>query len=263
VLKRIAAFVENQEDLKSKVVGSLAYPVFLAFAGFSVVAVLMVFFIPKFEPIFEKLKEKGQMPDITTFLLSVSHFHGGYWWLLSGGVLAAFVGYRRWAATPDGLQKERRGDLEDVHRELAQLRQRRGTGAKAGERSAHPEAAQLGQQEVTLPAERGELVLDRPHPLSQLAHSAVELGGIELRQVFVHRRKTLSLVLGPAVAKPGVEREVIDHLQAATGENGIPNAAVPIATPARVGPSDIATPRTAPVIATAPARPRGGTIETM
>ncbi len=102
VLKRVAAFVENQEDLKSKVIGSLAYPVFLAFAGFGVVTVLMVFFVPKFEPIFDKLKEKGQMPDITTFLLMVSHFLGGYWWLISGGAIASFIGYRQWSSTPAG-----------------------------------------------------------------------------------------------------------------------------------------------------------------
>src|SRR5262249_17374734 len=34
VLKRIATFTEQQEDLKAKVVGALAYPVFLAIVGF-------------------------------------------------------------------------------------------------------------------------------------------------------------------------------------------------------------------------------------
>src|SRR5262245_45636431 len=52
VLKRIANFVEHQEDLKAKVVGSLAYPVFLAFAGLLVVTILMLFFVPKFEKVF-------------------------------------------------------------------------------------------------------------------------------------------------------------------------------------------------------------------
>lgn len=74
VLKRVALFVENQEDLKAKVVGSLAYPVFLACAGAVVVTVLMTFFIPKFEPIFAKLREKGEMPDITLVLMGVSNF---------------------------------------------------------------------------------------------------------------------------------------------------------------------------------------------
>ncbi|MFM8274144.1 MAG: type II secretion system F family protein [Gemmata sp.] len=102
VLKRIALFVEHQEDLKSKVVGSLAYPVFLAFAGFGVVTVLMVFFVPKFESIFEKLKEKGEMPDITSLLLEVSHFIQNYWWLVIGGAAAALFAYRWWSRTPRG-----------------------------------------------------------------------------------------------------------------------------------------------------------------
>jgi general secretion pathway protein F/type IV pilus assembly protein PilC len=102
VLKRVAMFVENQEDLKSKVIGSLAYPVFLAFAGACVVAVLMMFFVPKFESIFEKLKEKGEMPQITSLLLWVSHFLQNYWWLLLNGAVVAFILYRKWVATPGG-----------------------------------------------------------------------------------------------------------------------------------------------------------------
>ncbi len=102
VLKRIASFVENQEDLKSKVIGSLAYPVFLAGAGGLVVTVLMVFFVPKFEPIFEKLKEKGEMPEITTFLLTISHSLRAYWWLVILGAVGTMVAYRKWVATPGG-----------------------------------------------------------------------------------------------------------------------------------------------------------------
>lgn len=74
VLKRIAVFVENQEDMKSKVVGSLAYPVFLAIAGFMVLNVLVIFFVPKFEKVFDKLKEKGELPTVTTLLIGLSHF---------------------------------------------------------------------------------------------------------------------------------------------------------------------------------------------
>lgn len=102
VLKRVAAFVEHQEDLKAKVVGSLAYPVFLAGAGSMVVVVLMVFFVPKFETIFEKLKEQGNMPGITTALLTVSNFMIGYWWLLLLGMVGALWGFRAWAKTPSG-----------------------------------------------------------------------------------------------------------------------------------------------------------------
>ena len=58
VLKRIADFTEHQEDLKAKVIGALAYPVFLAVVGFVVLNVLVIFFVPQFEPIFEQAAKR-------------------------------------------------------------------------------------------------------------------------------------------------------------------------------------------------------------
>lgn len=74
VLERTAFFVEHQEDLKAKVIGALAYPVFLAIAGFAVLNILVIFFVPQFDPIFEKLKAKGELPVLTTYLMNFSHF---------------------------------------------------------------------------------------------------------------------------------------------------------------------------------------------
>ena len=91
VLKRIANFVEHQEDLKAKVIGALAYPVFLAIAGFSVLNILVIFFVPKFEKIFEKLKEKGELPALTTALMNFSHFLQSWKGILL--VVAMFVGF--------------------------------------------------------------------------------------------------------------------------------------------------------------------------
>jgi general secretion pathway protein F/type IV pilus assembly protein PilC len=103
VLKRIADFTEHQEDLKAKVIGSLAYPVFLAVVGFIVLNVLVIFFVPRFEPIFKKLAEKGELPTITVLLMAISHFLMGWGGLLilisliAGG--AAFIW---WSGTPAG-----------------------------------------------------------------------------------------------------------------------------------------------------------------
>ena len=55
VLRRIANFTEHQEDLKAKVTGAMAYPVFLAVVGFLVLNLLVIFFVPRFKPIFAKL----------------------------------------------------------------------------------------------------------------------------------------------------------------------------------------------------------------
>jgi len=79
VLERVAQFTEQQEDLKSKVVGAMAYPVFLGVAGFTVLNILVIFFVPLFEPIFEKLAELGQLPALTQLLIGTSHLFQNNW----------------------------------------------------------------------------------------------------------------------------------------------------------------------------------------
>ncbi len=88
VLKRTADFVEHQNDLKSKVIGSLAYPTFLAVAGFVVLNALILFVVPTFEGVFEKQKQAGTLPALTQYLLAVSHF-GQSW----PGILTAIAGF--------------------------------------------------------------------------------------------------------------------------------------------------------------------------
>jgi general secretion pathway protein F/type IV pilus assembly protein PilC len=102
VLKRIADFTEQQEDLKAKVVGALAYPVFLAITGFLVLSGLIIFFVPQFEPIFGKLREKGELPFLTIALLATSHFIQGWWWLILGVVGGMIFAFKAFAATEKG-----------------------------------------------------------------------------------------------------------------------------------------------------------------
>ncbi|HEY2787545.1 MAG TPA: type II secretion system F family protein, partial [Fimbriiglobus sp.] len=108
VLKRIAVFVEHQEDLKSKVVGAMAYPAFLAVAMFLVINVLIIFFVPKFEPVFEKLKAKDELPWITEKLIAVSHFQQSWLGLVTGLLCAAgFVGFVMWTRRGGRLWADR------------------------------------------------------------------------------------------------------------------------------------------------------------
>jgi general secretion pathway protein F/type IV pilus assembly protein PilC len=103
VLQRIADFTEHQEDLKAKVIGALAYPAFLAVAGFIVMNILILFFVPRFEPIFKKLEDKDALPFISQMLMGTSHFLMGWGGL---GVLVAVIVagtiYWRWSGTPNG-----------------------------------------------------------------------------------------------------------------------------------------------------------------
>jgi general secretion pathway protein F/type IV pilus assembly protein PilC len=102
VLKRIADFTEHQEDLKAKVVGAMAYPIFLGVVGFIVLNVLIIFFVPRFEPIFEKLRAKDELPWISSALVDTSHFLQSYGLFLLGGLVGLWFLFRRWAATEKG-----------------------------------------------------------------------------------------------------------------------------------------------------------------
>jgi general secretion pathway protein F/type IV pilus assembly protein PilC len=72
VLSRIAAFNEHQEELRGKVTGAMIYPLFLMIVGLGIVTVMMVWFVPEFAAIFERMKDQGTLPWATTTLLSIS-----------------------------------------------------------------------------------------------------------------------------------------------------------------------------------------------
>jgi len=58
--------------------------------------------VPKFEPIFIKLREKGELPELTTLLIATSHFMLDYWWVVAIGSVFAYIAFRNWAKTDVG-----------------------------------------------------------------------------------------------------------------------------------------------------------------
>ncbi len=90
-LERVGTFTELQEDLKGRTISALAYPIFLFGVGSIVITILLVFFVPKFDLMFDRLRDKGQMPWVTDALLSFSRMLQSYGWLLLlaiGGAIA-------------------------------------------------------------------------------------------------------------------------------------------------------------------------------
>ena len=94
-LRRIASFLERQEDLKNRVVGALSYPAFLAAAGLVVTLVLIVFFVPKFSELFTRLQRQGGgLPGPTVALLAISDLLGRYGLPLGVALVGAGVWLR-------------------------------------------------------------------------------------------------------------------------------------------------------------------------
>ncbi len=102
VLQRIADFTDHQEDLKAKVVGAMAYPVFLSVIGTAIVFGLVIFLVPKFEEMFKSQAAKGELPALTIMLLGTSRFLQSNILLILAALAAGWYGLRRWRRTPGG-----------------------------------------------------------------------------------------------------------------------------------------------------------------
>jgi general secretion pathway protein F/type IV pilus assembly protein PilC len=104
-LKRTADFLELQEELKGRIVGAMFYPAFLAVIGSIITVVLIVFFVPKFAELFERLeKEGGGLPLATVILLGLSDFLARYGVLVLVALGAAVYWLRGAAASERGRE---------------------------------------------------------------------------------------------------------------------------------------------------------------
>ncbi|MCS7466585.1 type II secretion system F family protein [Stieleria sp. ICT_E10.1] len=103
-LERVSTFTELQEDLKGRTISALAYPVFLFSVGSLVISGLLVFFVPKFDAMFDRLRQKDEMPWYTESLLSFSTVLQHYGWVLILLVIALIVVIKVQLATEAGKQ---------------------------------------------------------------------------------------------------------------------------------------------------------------
>jgi len=101
-LDRVAQFTEQQDDLKSRIAGVLAYPAFLAVVGTVIVCVLVIFFVPRFEDLFSQLRDQGELPLMTEWLLGLSKGLQHWGWLLAIGLIAVVLVVRARLATDAG-----------------------------------------------------------------------------------------------------------------------------------------------------------------
>ncbi len=101
-LARVAEFTETQDDIKKRTAGALAYPAFLAVVGAIVVVVLMVFFVPKFDGLFQNLRERGELPIMTELVLGTSQFMQRWVLLVLGGLVVAGIALRKWFISESG-----------------------------------------------------------------------------------------------------------------------------------------------------------------
>lgn len=102
VLIRIADFMDQQEEMRSKVTTAMFYPMAMALVGIGVVTLLMVKVVPGIAEMFEG--QGAELPFTTSTLILISKVVANYWWLLIMLGIGAVTGFRKWRATAVGRE---------------------------------------------------------------------------------------------------------------------------------------------------------------
>lgn len=100
VLAQIADFQSREKELKSKVVAALIYPAVLLVLAIAVIIFLLVFFIPRFQLVFQGFN--AELPLITQIIVSISEMIRGYGIFVAGGIAALALVLRGWFKSERG-----------------------------------------------------------------------------------------------------------------------------------------------------------------
>lgn len=103
VLKRLAVMLDSSARLVRKVKSAMTYPSVVLSMALLIAGGLITFIVPVFAEMFSGFGKA--LPGPTQFLVDVSDFIKGYWYLLLGGGALAVVGFRKWHATASGQYK--------------------------------------------------------------------------------------------------------------------------------------------------------------
>lgn len=100
VLAQIADFQSREKELKSKVMTAMLYPSILLVLALGVLAFLMVFFIPRFQKMFDRFG--GSLPLITQIIVGVSDAMRSYGLFVLVGLVLGGLLLRNWFTSEKG-----------------------------------------------------------------------------------------------------------------------------------------------------------------
>lgn len=100
MLDRLAVLSRKQLHVRSAIVGALIYPSLLICVAFGVLALMLLFVLPRFAGLFETLDVK--LPPMTQALMACSEFLQSYWWTLPLVGVGGGLAVRAWIRTEPG-----------------------------------------------------------------------------------------------------------------------------------------------------------------
>jgi general secretion pathway protein F len=103
VLERLADYTESREQLRSRTLSAMLYPVLLFVVCTAIVFLLLAFVVPKIVKQFET--SNATLPVLTQGLIAVSDFVRDWGLLVLGVVIVSIVLFTRWLRDPAARRK--------------------------------------------------------------------------------------------------------------------------------------------------------------
>jgi general secretion pathway protein F len=98
VLERLSDYTEAREQLRSKTINAMLYPLMLFIVCISIVFLLLTFVVPKIVVQFEN--SKAELPLLTRGLIAISDFVRDYGWIVLILMFLAGYAFKRWLREP-------------------------------------------------------------------------------------------------------------------------------------------------------------------
>ena len=102
ILARLASFMDKAAKLRKRVKGAMIYPAVVLFVTVSILLLIMIFVVPKFEAVFKQIPGLGELPAITRGLQAISNFLVEDWYIVLGAIILLVVGIRAARASAGG-----------------------------------------------------------------------------------------------------------------------------------------------------------------
>lgn len=98
--RRLSEYLQQDQDMQDRIRAALRYPAIVMCVIAAALAVMTIFVIPKFEPLFKQLGDNIPWPTLA--IMGVSSFAQHYWYVVLGAIAAAVIGARHYVQTEAG-----------------------------------------------------------------------------------------------------------------------------------------------------------------
>jgi type IV pilus assembly protein PilC len=106
-LDRIAFQLEKLDALKRQIRSAVFYPAFVFTAAMLIMLAVVIFIVPIFaeafkEAVADQPGESAALPTLTQFMIDISNFLKGYWFIWFPGMIGLAIGFFQWKKTNAG-----------------------------------------------------------------------------------------------------------------------------------------------------------------